>query len=149
MAIGAYVRAWRLARRQSVEALATKAGVLSSSLDAIESGELDPTVSTLEVLAAALGIPPAWLHSDPKHLHLVTADPDGDTSELLLTESIDPVTARVLLGTQQERGLYVLLTARRQSGDAKLLRPAEGSLQSLGKESKQTTLPWQSRPPGH
>jgi len=149
MAIGAYVRAWRLARRQSVEALATKAGVLSSSLDAIESGELDPTVSTLEVLAAALGIPPAWLHSDPKHLHLVTADPDGDTSELLPTESVDPVTERVLLGTQQERGLYVLLTALLQSGDPKLLRAAEVSLQSLVKQSKQTTVPWQTRPPGH
>ena len=149
MAIGAYVQAWRLARRQSVEALAAKAGVPSASLEAIESGELDPMVSTLETLAAALGIPPSWLHSDPKHLNLVTADPDGDTSELLPTESIDPVTERVLLGTRQERGLYVLLTALLQSGDPKLLRAAEVSLQSLVKQSKQTTVPWQTRPPGH
>jgi len=149
MAIGAYVQAWRLARRQSVEALAAKAGVPSTSLEAIESGELDPMVSTLETLAAALGIPPSWLHSDPKHLNLVTADPDGDTSELLPTESIDPVTERVLLGTRQERGLYVLLTALLQSGDPKLLRAAEVSLQSLVKQSKQTTVPWQTRPPGH
>jgi len=149
MAIGAYVQAWRLARRQSVEALAAKAGVPSTSLEAIESGELDPMVSILETLAAALGIPPSWLHSDPKHLNLVTADPDGDTSELLPTESIDPVTERVLLGTRQERGLYVLLTALLQSGDPKLLRAAEVSLQSLVKQSKQTTVPWQTRPPGH
>jgi transcriptional regulator with XRE-family HTH domain len=149
MAIGAYVQAWRLARRQSVEALAAKAGVPSTSLDAIESGELDPTVSTIETLAAALGIPPAWLHSHPQHLDLLTGDPDGEASEPLPTESVDPVMDRVLLGTQQERGLYVLLTALLQSGDPKLTRAAEVSLQSLVKQSKQTTVPWQTRPPGH
>lgn len=149
MAIGAYVQAWRLARRQSVETLAAKAGVPSTSLDAIESGELDPTVSTLETLAAALGIPPSWFHSDPKHLNLLTADPDGETSESLPTGSVDPVTERVLLGTRQNRGLYVLLTALLQSGDPKLLRAAEVSLQSLVKQSKQATVPWQTRPPGH
>lgn len=65
MAIGANIQAWRLSRGQSVEALVAKAGVPSSSLNAIESGELDPTVSILEALATALGIPPSWLHSDP------------------------------------------------------------------------------------
>ncbi|TLY16734.1 MAG: XRE family transcriptional regulator, partial [Nitrospirae bacterium] len=29
------------------------------------------------------------------------------------------------------------------------LRAAEVSLQSLVKQSKQTTVPWQTRPPGH
>ena len=149
MAIGCNVQAWRLYRKQSVETLAAKAGVPSSSLEAIESGELDPTVSTLEALAAALGVPPSWLHSDPKHLDLLMADPDGGASEPLPTESVDPVTERVLLGTRQERGLYVLLTALLQSGDAKLLRAAEVSLQSLVKQSKQATVPWQTRPPGH
>src|SRR5438094_165777 len=149
MAIGAYVQAWRVARRQSVEALAAKAGVPSTSLDAIESGELDPTVSTLETLAAALGIPTAWLYGDPQHLDLLTSDPDGEASEPRPTESVDPVMERVLLGTRQERGLYVLLTALLQSGDPKLLRAAEVSLQSLVKQSKQTTVPWQTRPPGH
>src|SRR5881628_3105305 len=149
MAIGAYVQAWRLARRHSVEALAAKAGVPATSLDAIESGEVDPTVSTLETLAAALEIPPAWLHSDPQHLDLLMSDPDREASEPLPTESVDPVTERVVLGTQQERGLYVLLTALLQSGNPKLLRAAEVSLQSLVKQSKQTTVPWQTRPPGH
>jgi len=149
MAIGANIQAWRLSRGQSVEALAAKAGVPSSSLHAIESGELDPTVSTLEALAAALGIPPSWLHSDPEHLNLLTTDSDGETSESLPTDSVDPVTERVLLATQQERGLYVLLTALLQSGDPKLRRAAEVSLQSLVKQSKQATVPWQTRPPGH
>ena len=149
MAIGCNVQAWRLYRKQSVETLAAKAGVPSSSLEAIESGELDPTVSTLEALAAALEIPPSWFHSDPKHLNLLTADPDGETSESLPTSSVDPVTKRVLLGIQQDRGLYVLLTALLQGGDPKLLRAAEVSLRSLVKQSKQTTVPWQTRPPGH
>lgn len=149
MPVGPNIQAWRLFRKQSLEALAAKAGVSSTSLDAIESGELDPMVSTLEALAAALGIPPSWFHSDPTHLNLLTADPDGETSESLPTGSVDPVTERVLLGTRQNRGLYVLLTALLQSGDPKLLRAAEVSLQSLVKQSKQATVPWQTRPPGH
>lgn len=149
MPVGPNIQAWRLSRGQSVEALAAKAGVSSSSLAAIESGELDPTVSTLEALAAELGIPPSWLHSDPKHLNLLTADPDGDASEPLPTESVDPVTERVLLATRQERGLYVLLTALLQSGDPRLLQAAEVNLRSLVKQSKQASVPWQTRPPGH
>lgn len=149
MPVGPNIQAWRLSCGQSVEALAAKAGMPPSSLDAIESGELDPTVSTLEALAAALGIPPSWLHSNPKDLDLVTADPDGDASEPLPTESVDPVTERILLGTWQERGLYVLLTALLQRGDPKLLRAAEINLQSLVKQAKHATVPWQTRPLGH
>lgn len=149
MGIGANIQAWRLSRKQSLEGLAAKTGIPSSSLDAIESGELDPTISTLETLATALGIPPSWLHSDPKHLELLMVDPDGEASESLPKKSIDPVMERVLLATRQDRGLYVLLTALLQSGDPKLLRAAEINLQSLVKQSKQATVPWQSRPPGH
>lgn len=149
MPVGPNIQAWRLSRGQSVEPLAAKTGVPPSSLDAIESGELDPTVSTLETLGAALGIPPAWLHSDPQHLDLLTSDLDGDASEPLPTESGDPVMELVLLGTRQERGLYVLLTALLQSGDPELLRAVEVNLQRLVKQSKQTTIPWQTRPPGH
>ena len=122
MAVGANIQGWRLSRRQSVDALAAKAGVPSPSLDAIESGELDPPVSTLEALAGALGIPPSWLYSDPKHFNLLTSDPEEDVSETLSTESVDPVMERILLATRQDRGLYVLLTALLQSGDPKLLR---------------------------
>jgi len=149
MPVGPNIQVWRLSRGQSVEAVAAKAGVPSTSLDAIESGELDPPVSTLEALAAALGIPPSWFYSDPKHFDLLTTDPEEDVSDTLSTESVDPVTERILLATRQDRGLYVLLTALLQSGDPKLVRAAEVSLQSLVKQSKQATVPWQTRPPGH
>lgn len=129
--------------------LADKAGLPVSSLETIESGEADPPLSTLTRLAAALDIPPAWLYGDPKHLTLLTRDADGDEVAPLSADSVDPVTERVLLASREERELYVLLTALLRSGEPKLLRAAEASLRSLVRQSRQATVPWQSRPPGH
>jgi transcriptional regulator with XRE-family HTH domain len=149
MAIGLTIQAWRLSRHRSVSSLAEQAGLQPESLEAIEASELDPAVSTLEALARALGIPPSWLYGDPKHLSLLTTDADGDDISPATTESIDPVTERVLLSSRQDRELYVLLTALLQNGEPKLLRAAEASLRSLVRQSRHATLPWQSRPPGH
>ena len=63
--------------------------------------------------------------------------------------SSDPVTGHILRGNRQSQELYVLLTALLQSGEPKLLRAAEVNLRSLVKQAKTTTVPWQSRPPGH
>lgn len=144
-----YVQAWRLFRKQSAASLADKAGLPLPSLEAIESGEADPPLSTLARLAAALDIPPAWLYGDPKHFTLLTRDADGDEVAPLSPDSVDPVTERVLLGSREERELYVLLTALLRSGEPKLVRAAEASLRSLVKQARQATVPWQSRPPGH
>jgi transcriptional regulator with XRE-family HTH domain len=111
MSIGSTIQAWRLSKRQSVAGLAAKAGLPSSSLEAIESGELDPQASTLESLARALGIPVPWLYGDPKQLTLLATDPDGEPVFVPSETSVDPVTERVLQGSKEERELYVLLTS--------------------------------------
>ena len=149
MSSGPYIQPWRLSRGQSVSALAATAGLSPEALESIEAGEEDPSASTLEVLASALGVPTPWLFGDPKHLDLLLADSDGETSEPLPTDSVDPVRERILLAARQDRTLFVLLTSLIQSGDPKLLRAAEVSLRSLVKQSRQATVPWQSRPPGH
>jgi transcriptional regulator with XRE-family HTH domain len=149
MVLGAHIQAWRLSRGQSVADLAAKAGMTADSLDSIESGQLDPLASTLESLASAIGIPTAWLYTDPQHMKLLMTDPDEEASEPGVPQSIDEVTTRVLLGLQQDPELYMLLTVLLQNGDPKLLRAAEVNLRSLVKQSKQATVPWQSRPPGH
>lgn len=149
MPLGPTIQAWRLSKRQSVSVLAEKAGLSSSSLEAIESGELDPPVSLLEALAQAMGIPVPWLYSDPKQLTLLTTDPDGEALFAPSEASVDPVTERVLQSSKEERELYVLLTALLQGGEPKLVRAAEASLRSLVKQSRQATIPWQSRPSGH
>ncbi len=149
MPIGSHIQAWRLSRGLSVPAVAAKAGLPAHLLEAIESGELDPSASTLETLASALGVPTSWLFGDPKHLDLLTADADGDVPEPPGTDAVDPVTERIMLGAHQERELDVLLTALLQSGEPKLVKAAEASLRSLVKQSTQTSIPWQSRPPGH
>jgi hypothetical protein len=100
-------------------------------------------------MASALGVPPSWLHGDPKHLELLTADPDGETSDSPSLDTVDPVIERILIGAHYERELYVLLTRLLQAGDPKLIRAAEVSLRSLVKQAKQATVPWGSRPPGH
>ena len=134
--------------RAAVEG-AAKAGLPAASLDAIESGEQDPSASTLEALASAIGVPASWLFGDPKHLDVLTGDTDEEASESSPSDSIDPVTERILRSARHERELYVLLTALLRSGDPKLVRAAEVNLRSLVKQAKQPTVPWQSRPPGH
>ena len=42
MSIASNIQAWRLSKRQSVAALAEKAGLKAESLEAIESGESGP-----------------------------------------------------------------------------------------------------------
>lgn len=147
MSLAANIQAWRLSKRQSVTALAEKAGLTTESLEAIESGELDPSASALETLAVALGIPVAWLYGDPAHLErLLDADECADSVQ---ARTVDPVTERVLLGSREEYELYVLLTSILMSGDPKLRLAVEASLRSLAKQARQPTVPWQSRPPGH
>jgi transcriptional regulator with XRE-family HTH domain len=149
MSIGANVQAWRVSRGHSLTALATKAGMPVESLDAIEAGQADPPLSVMEAVASALGIPPSWLHGDPKQLALLTADPDGDESDSPSSDTVDPVVERILAAAHHERELYVLLTRLLHAGDPKLIRAAEVSLRSLVKQAKQATVPWENRPPGH
>ncbi|MER3422285.1 MAG: hypothetical protein C4293_02675 [Nitrospiraceae bacterium] len=118
-------------------------------MEAIEADELDPSASILEKLASALSIPTSWLYGDPQHLDLLLDDCDAEDLRPPATDSVDPVVERILLAARHERRLYVLLTVLLQSGDPKLLRAAEVNLQSLVKQSKQATVPWQTRPPGH
>ena len=149
MSIGPYVQAWRLSRGHSVSALARKAAISESTLESIESEELDPTVSILQGLAAALEIPVSWLHADPRHVELLTESDDDDGADAGHARCVDPVIEQVLRVAGRDPEMYVLLTAILQSADPKLVRAAEASLRSLAKQSKQPTVPWQSRPSGH
>ncbi|THI88898.1 MAG: helix-turn-helix transcriptional regulator [Nitrospira sp. CG24A] len=147
MALGEQVQAWRISRGRSVDDLATELSLLPRVLEEIEAGETDLHLSRLEALAAALKIPPAWLFSHPNSFRTLFDDPEEDTDSI--PAGPDPVTERILAGSQMNRSLYVLLTAIIQSGEPKLLRAAEVNLRSLVKQAKQSTIPWQNRPSGH
>ncbi len=143
------LQAWRKARQYSVAKLAAEAGMEESTIQAIEAGETDPFVSTVEVLANALSLSPSWLYSSPQVIDLLLGDPDEEGAFTFDLDSPDPVTERILRGSQIERDVYVLLTALLRHGDPKLLRAAEINLRSLLKQAKTTTVPWQNRPSGH
>ena len=147
--IGTLVRAWRVSQKCSAQACAERAGIATSLLESLESEQADPSASTLEALAAALKIPLPWLFIHPTELELLCKDDDEEPAPLSTLTGGDPVLEKVLLAAGHDRTLYVLLTALLQSGEPKLLRAAEVSLRSLVKQSKQATVPWQSRPPGH
>jgi transcriptional regulator with XRE-family HTH domain len=149
MSFGRNIQAWRVSRGHSVPGLAARAGVPPDTLEAVESGECDPSVSMLDTLASALGIPAAWMFADPKHLDLLTTDSDGDVTEAPERDHPDPVTERILQSAGRERELYVLLTVLLQNGDPGVIRAAEASLRSLVKQARRPTVPWQSRPSGH
>ena len=147
MAIGSQIQAWRLSRGLSSEYLAAETGMSLEALEAIEAESLDPSSGTLERLATAIKIPVAWLFAHPKAFDLLFHDTADETEES--PSGPDPITERILTGSRMDRSLYVMLTALIQSGEPKLLRAAEMSLKSLVKQSKQSTVPWQNRPPGH
>jgi transcriptional regulator with XRE-family HTH domain len=149
MSLGRNIQAWRISRGHSVSAVEARAGLPPDSLEAIESGECDPSVSMLESLASAIGIPAAWMFGDPKHLDLLTTDSDGEVTDAPEPDALDPVTDRILRSARYERELYVLLTVLLRSGDSRIMRAAEASLRSLVKQARQPTVPWQSRPSGH
>ena len=147
MGLGEQIQAWRITRGRSVDDLATELPLLPRVLEEIEAGAIDPSASLLEALAAALKIPPAWLFSHPTSFRILFDDPEEDGDSIPVGP--DPVTERILAGSQMDRSLYILLTAIIQSGEPKLLRAAEVNLRSLVKQAKQSTVPWQNRPSGH
>jgi DNA-binding XRE family transcriptional regulator/uncharacterized RmlC-like cupin family protein len=57
MALGAQVRALRRARDLSVLDLAAAAGISSGMLSKIENGQISPSLSTVQAIAAALNTP--------------------------------------------------------------------------------------------
>jgi transcriptional regulator with XRE-family HTH domain len=143
MRFGERIVSWRMARRVAPDELARRAGIDSARLDAIERGDEDPTASILASLASGLGVPPGWLHDDPKRLLALIGDDAADTGEP------DPVTTRMLAAAKAERTLFTLLTQLVYAGEPRLLRAAEVSLLSLVKQVPKTTVPWETRPPGH
>lgn len=147
--VGTFIRAWRLSQKCSEGAFAELAGIATTLLQDLESEQCDPSVSVLEALAAALKIPLPWLFIHPTDFELLCKDDEDGPIALSNLTGADPVLEKILLSAGQDRSLYVLLTALLQSGDPKLLRAAEVSLRSLVKQSKQATVPWLSRPPGH
>ena len=148
MSIDTHFQAWRRAKNISNSALSEKSGIAQESLELLERGELDPSVSMVEALAKGLEIPPSWLYGHPNDMKRLFEDED-DSTGWLTQESLDPVTERIMLGSQVDRELFVLLTTLLQSGEPKLLRAAEINLRSLVKQSKMATVPWQNRNPGH
>jgi transcriptional regulator with XRE-family HTH domain len=147
--VGTFLRAWRVSQKCSEHALAERAGLADSLVQDLESEQCDPSVSVLEALAAALNIPLPWLFIHPSDIELLCKDDEEEPLALSTLTGADPVLERILMATGQDRSLYVLLTALLHSGDPKLVRAAEVSLRSLVKQSKQATVPWLSRPPGH
>ena len=148
---GLFIQAWRLSRQQSLEELAEKTGLSISLLDALETDDRHVELTIMETVARGLDIPAAWLHTDPAEFDLLFKDEEdeNDDENLPVPWMADPLIARIREGRRANRILYALLTALLERGDAKLLRAAEINLKSLLKQAKQTSLPWQSRPPGH
>ncbi|HEY6084324.1 MAG TPA: XRE family transcriptional regulator, partial [Nitrospira sp.] len=124
-----------------------EANLSARFLEDIEADEIDPPASTLESLASALKVPVTWLFTHPTSFQHLFPEPEEDLPAG--SPASDPVTERILTGSRMDRSLYVLLTALIQSAEPKLLRAAEMSLRSLVKQSKQASVPWQSRPSGH
>ena len=145
--IGTLIRAWRVSQQCSEQAFAQRGGIDAGLLESLEAEQADPNASTLEALAGALKIPLPWLFIHPTELDLLCKD-DEEGASCPPGPGLIPCWKGCFLAAGHDCTLYVLLTALIQSGSRSSCA-REVSLRSLVKQSKQATVPWQSRPPGH
>jgi transcriptional regulator with XRE-family HTH domain len=147
MEIGKNIQRWRMKRGLSVKDVERHAKMAPEMLEHVESGDLDPTASTLSAIADVFGIPAPWLYSNPEQfLSLLQEDV---LTEDDLRGSVDPVTDRILRAKGGHRDLFHLLASLIEHGDPKLLLAAEANLKSLVKETRRPLIPWASRQPGN
>lgn len=92
MDIGHALKICRSAKKLSLEELAERAGLSQSYLSMIESGKREPTLSSIEKIAAALGIPTPivlFLASEKEDLKGL----DAETSKRLSDAVLDVMRA--------------------------------------------------------
>jgi transcriptional regulator with XRE-family HTH domain len=147
MIIGRTIQQWRMKRGLSVKDVERQAKIAPSMLERVESGDLDPTASTLSAIADAFGIPVSWLYADPAQLDSLIEE--GTLTEDDLRGSADPVTDRILRAKKSHKDLFHLLASLIEHGDSKLLSATETNLKSLVKETRRPLIPWASRQPGN
>jgi transcriptional regulator with XRE-family HTH domain len=149
MSLGHHIPQWCQFLGIPLAELAEKSGVKITTLQSVQSGALDTSVSVFETIAGHLNIPTAWLHYDPQIIQRLWNDPDEDNPGLPDKSSSDPIFQRIIQSSREFEDIFVLLTTLLQHGDPKLIRAAQVSLQSLVKQARPTTIPWGSSPPGH
>ena len=144
-----YLHQWCQYQHLTLAQLGTQTGIELDTLESINSGRLDPSLSLLGTITEQLHIPTSWLLHDPQVMERLWNDPDEDEPELPDDHSIDPMFARMIQAYRQHPELFILLTNLVHYEDPKLIRASQVNLQSLVKQIRKTTLPWSSRSPGH
>lgn len=122
--VGGRLRALRERRRLSIRALAEASGLAVNTLSLIENGKTSPSVSTLQQIAVALGVPiTAFFEPDEPHSRLIflkvnqqhaTHFPHGSISDLgagMAQRSIEP--------------LLLMLNGNSESGSQPMLHPGQ------------------------
>ncbi len=144
-----YLHQWCQYRHLTLSQLSDQSGIELETLQSVQNGSVDPSLSLLGSLAHQLHIPTSWLHSDPQAVQRLWNDPDEEQPELPTDHSIDPIFERLIQAHRQHSELFALLTSLVHFGDPQLIRAAQVNLQSLSKQIRPTTVPWGSRPSGH
>jgi len=149
MSIHQHLSHWCQTKGLSLADLSRQTGVAMPDLQDIQKGEWDPPLSVMTSIAQSLDVPVSWLHNDPRTIQRLWNDPDEDHPEFPDASSTDPIFHRIIQASREYQDIFVLLTSILHHGDPKLIRAAQVSLQSLLKQARPTTFPWESRPPGH
>lgn len=122
--IGARVRSLRQRHGLSLRALARRSGLSLNAVTQIERGESSPTVSSLHLLASALGVSIASLFQDEQSMEALFVRPQ----ERLRTATIRGLTMASLglgLREQQLMPFLVTLAAGQESHDKAVTHAGE------------------------
>lgn len=64
-------------------------------------------------------------------------------------KSVDPMMEQILKAKPNAQNLFYLLSLLIQSGEEKQIRAVEVNLQSLIKQTRRSSIPWENRRPGN
>ena len=144
-----YLHKWCQVQGLSLGTLSEKTGIPTASLQDIQNGNADPSLSVMDTISAGLNIPTSWLHYHPQTILRLWNDHEEDNPTLPDHPSADPLFERIFQTSREHQEVFTLLTNLIHYGDPKLIRAAQVNLQSLFKQARNTSVPWGSRPPGH
>lgn len=99
---------WRISRGLSQGELARKTGIPRPNLSAIESGKNEPTLATLRMLAASIGVSPGILINGTPPVHFKKSIFTREALEVVVEVSLGNDRTRI---TKEQRALSAILSS--------------------------------------
>lgn len=136
--LGSFIRSYRTARGESLQALADRSKVSRSMIGQIESGQTSPTLSVLSKLASAMEIDLADLVKPPEsQMEILVAEPKASNK---VSKSRSPFVCHMLHQHTRHFASEVYSFHFRRAGRTSFASNVRGSTKSVWLEEGKLTI---------